>query len=59
MQIRVTVFRKEKLINSAEPVRPAGVVTSRLAFCFSAKPNKQKELRTGGGIDQRLKVRVD
>jgi hypothetical protein len=41
MQNRVTVFRKEKfLVDSAEPVRPAGVVTSRLAFCFSVKQTK-------------------
>jgi hypothetical protein len=49
MQIRVTVFRKEKLINSAEPVRPAGVVTSRLAFCFSVKQtNKQRSFEREG-----------
>ena len=41
MQIRVTVFRKEKfLVDSVVPVRPDGVVTSRLAFCFSVKQTK-------------------
>jgi hypothetical protein len=50
MQNRVTVFRKEKfLVDSAEPVRPAGVVTSRLAFCFSVKQtNKQRSFEREG-----------